>query len=133
VHLVPPDAVSDDLARAFLEQKVPRGSKILLPGPHEGRTVVRDALLQNGYDVTEFKLYRLEQQANLPELPTTVDAVVFSSPSAVSAFLECHPLPAAALVVSIGPVTSEALRSRGLSVHREATRHDIQGLIEVLL
>jgi uroporphyrinogen-III synthase len=35
--------------------------------------------------------------------------------------------------VSIGPVTSEALRSRGQPVHREAARHDIQGLIEVLL
>jgi uroporphyrinogen III methyltransferase/synthase len=36
-------------------------------------------------------------------------------------------------IVSIGPVTSEALRAYGLSPHVEASRHDIEGLIEALI
>jgi uroporphyrinogen-III synthase len=36
-------------------------------------------------------------------------------------------------IVSIGPVTSEALRERGLEPHLEATRHDIGGLVEAIL
>jgi uroporphyrinogen III methyltransferase/synthase len=36
-------------------------------------------------------------------------------------------------IVSIGPVTSEALNAYGLSPHVEASRHDIEGLIEALI
>jgi uroporphyrinogen III methyltransferase/synthase len=47
-----------------------------------------------------------------------------------------HPAPPPALgarLVSIGPVTSEALRRRGLEPHVEASRHDIDGLVEAVL
>jgi hypothetical protein len=40
---------------------------------------------------------------------------------------------AAARLVSIGPVTSDALRARGLEPDVEASRHDIDGLVEALL
>jgi uroporphyrinogen III methyltransferase / synthase len=36
-------------------------------------------------------------------------------------------------VVSIGPVTSAALRESGLEPHVEAERHDVEGLLEALL
>jgi uroporphyrinogen III methyltransferase/synthase len=36
-------------------------------------------------------------------------------------------------VISIGPVTSQALRDHGLEAHVEARRHDIEGLIEALV
>jgi uroporphyrinogen III methyltransferase/synthase len=36
-------------------------------------------------------------------------------------------------VVSIGPVTSATARERGLEVHVEAERHDIDGLVEALV
>jgi uroporphyrinogen-III synthase len=42
-------------------------------------------------------------------------------------------LSARTRLVSIGPVTSEALRERGLEPHIEASRHDIDGLVEALL
>jgi uroporphyrinogen III methyltransferase/synthase len=35
--------------------------------------------------------------------------------------------------VSIGPVTSGALRERGLEPDVEASRHDIDGLLEALV
>ena len=42
-------------------------------------------------------------------------------------------LPAGAKLVSIGPITSDAVREAGLEVAIEATRHDIDGLLESLL
>jgi uroporphyrinogen-III synthase len=42
-------------------------------------------------------------------------------------------LPAPARIVSIGPVTSEAIREAGLNVDFEAEQHDIGGLVEALL
>jgi uroporphyrinogen-III synthase len=36
-------------------------------------------------------------------------------------------------VVSIGPVTSAALRERGHEPHVEASRHDIDGLVQALV
>ena len=42
-------------------------------------------------------------------------------------------VPNGARVVSIGPVTSATARERGLEVHVEAERHDIDGLVEALV
>ena len=36
-------------------------------------------------------------------------------------------------IVSIGPVTSEAVRAAGLEVAAEAESHDLDGLLEALL
>ena len=36
-------------------------------------------------------------------------------------------------MVSIGPITSETAREHGLTVHVEAERHDIDGLVEALV
>jgi uroporphyrinogen-III synthase len=36
-------------------------------------------------------------------------------------------------MVSIGPVTSKAVREAGLEVHVEAERHDIDGIVTALL
>jgi uroporphyrinogen-III synthase len=41
--------------------------------------------------------------------------------------------PAGARIVSIGPITSEAVREAGLEVAVEASRHDPGGLVEALL
>ena len=61
------------------------------------------------------------------------DYVTFTSSSTVRFLLEqARPSPRARLV-SIGPVTSAALRAEGLEPHVEATRHDIPGLLDALL
>ena len=50
-------------------------------------------------------------------------------------FMEASPngIPEGARVISIGPVTSEAVREAGLTVDVEAERHDIDGLVDALL
>jgi uroporphyrinogen III methyltransferase/synthase len=42
-------------------------------------------------------------------------------------------LPTGIRIVSIGPVTSAALRDRGHEPHVEASRHDIDGLVGALV
>ena len=43
------------------------------------------------------------------------------------------PLSPHTRIVSIGPITSEALREHGLRPHVEASRHDIEGVLQALL
>jgi uroporphyrinogen III methyltransferase/synthase len=64
------------------------------------------------------------------------DYVTFTSSSTVRYFFES--LDGAELLqrtrlASIGPVTSDALRARGLEPHVEAERHDVDGLIDALV
>jgi uroporphyrinogen III methyltransferase/synthase len=63
------------------------------------------------------------------------DYITFTSSSTVKFFLDAvgDRIPARARLVSIGPVTSEALRRRGLEPHVEASRHDIDGLVAALV
>jgi uroporphyrinogen III methyltransferase/synthase len=42
-------------------------------------------------------------------------------------------LPSRARIVSIGPITSAALRERGVEPHVEADTHDLDGLVQALL
>jgi uroporphyrinogen III methyltransferase/synthase len=63
------------------------------------------------------------------------DAVAFTSSSTVTRFADALPGHDLAGVrgVSIGPVTSATARERGVGVIAEATRHDLDGLVETLL
>ena len=63
------------------------------------------------------------------------DAVAFTSSSTVTRFADAlagHDL-AGVRGVSIGPVTSATARELGVGVVAEATRHDLDGLVETLL
>jgi uroporphyrinogen III methyltransferase/synthase len=63
------------------------------------------------------------------------DFVTFTSSSIVRNFVEAagNGIPEGARIVSIGPVTSQAIRDAGLAVDVEAERHDIDGLVGALL
>ena len=60
--------------------------------------------------------------------------MTFTSASAVRFFLEAAGEPSAGQrIVSIGPITSDALRERGVTVDVEASEHTPDGLIAALL
>ena len=63
----------------------------------------------------------------------SADYVTFTSSSTVRFFTEAGGRVNGARVVSIGPVTSGTARELGLPVDVEAERHDIDGLVDVLL
>ncbi|MGZ4202799.1 MAG: uroporphyrinogen-III synthase, partial [Thermoleophilaceae bacterium] len=67
------------------------------------------------------------------ELAARADYLTFTSSSTVRNYVEAGGSVDGARVVSIGPVTSATARELGLTVHVEAGRHDIDGLVEALL
>ena len=65
---------------------------------------------------------------------SSADYVTFTSASAVRFFVEAAGRPGdGSRLVSIGPITSEALREHGLEPDVEATEHTPDGLVAALL
>jgi uroporphyrinogen III methyltransferase/synthase len=85
--------------------------------------------------VALYETVREQPSAEAIEAAREADYVTFTSASTVRNLTEAlgDAFPPAARVVSIGPVTSEAVREAGLDVAVEAGRHDPDGLVEALL
>jgi uroporphyrinogen III methyltransferase/synthase len=108
-----------------------------------GRDVLPDALRERGARVDTLDLYETVVEPLSPntlELARAADYVTFTSASTVRNFFgalggleDDARLSAHTRVVSIGPVTSEALREHGLEVDVQAEQHDIDGLLTALL
>ena len=136
--VVPERSVAEALVEALAAVEV-EGRRVLVARAAEARDVLPDALGARGADVHVVTLYETvaeelgEEEA---EAAAGADYVTFTSSSTVRFFLQAldgRPFPERARVVSIGPVTSESARELGLEVHAEASRHDIDGLVEALL
>ncbi len=83
----------------------------------------------------DYETVREDPDPEAVEAAQTADYVTFTSSSTVRNLVEAlgDRFPAAARIVSIGPITSDAVRDAGLDVDVEAARHDVDGLIEALL
>jgi uroporphyrinogen III methyltransferase/synthase len=137
--LVPPRSVAESLAESLIALGV-EGRKVLVARASEARDVLPEELERAGAHVTVVSLYdtvREKLDARSVELLGQAGYVTFTSSSTVRFLLEAiggsERFPAQARVVSIGPVTSETARGHGLTVHVEAERHDVDGLVEALL
>jgi uroporphyrinogen III methyltransferase/synthase len=111
---------------------------VLVARAAEAREVLPDALRKFGAEVDVVALYETVTERPDPdalERASEADYVTFTSSSTVRNFVGAMPddLASKARIVSIGPVTSEAAREAGLTVDVEASRHDIDGLVEALL
>jgi uroporphyrinogen III methyltransferase/synthase len=135
--IVPERFVAEALVEALAGVEV-EGRKVLITRAAEARDVLPDALRERGAEVDVVALYETVREALEPEAieaAQAADYVTFTSSSTVRNLTEAlgERFPAAARVVSIGPITSEAARAAGLEVHVEAERHDVDGLVEALL
>ncbi len=133
--VVPKRFVAEGLIEALADVSVRRA---LIARAAQARDVLPDALRERGAEVDVVALYEtVSEQLTDAQLAavTGADYITFTSSSTV------HNLVRAALgrigestrLVSIGPVTSATLREHGLTAHVEATRHDIDGLMEALI
>ena len=113
-----------------------RAGRVLVARAAEARDVLPDTLRERGAEVDVVALYETVaeplSEAQLKAV-ASADYVTFTSSSTVRYFLQSATLPPNARLVSIGPVTSAALRERGLEPAVEAERHDIEGLVEALV
>ncbi len=132
--LVPERFVAEGLVEALADVSV---SRALVARAASARDVLVDALRERGAEVDVVALYETAAEPlSDAQLAAVVgaDYVTFTSSSTVRFFLESFGssrLPAR--LVSIGPVTSAALREHGLEPDVEATRHDIDGLVDALV
>jgi uroporphyrinogen III methyltransferase/synthase len=135
--IVPERFVAEELVGA-LDKLELDGKPVLVARAAEAREVLPDALRKRGAQVDVVALYETVADQPEPEeleRAREADFVTFTSSSTVRNFVEAvnGKLPVSARVISIGPVTSEAIREAGLTVDVEAQRHDIGGLVEALL
>ncbi|MDQ3851403.1 MAG: uroporphyrinogen-III synthase [Thermoproteota archaeon] len=124
----------------------PAGKKIIIPRSGAANDFATEALIRLGMDVDEILLYTVRTSAVEPIweefcdllLQKRVDAVIFTSPSNVNSFFEIMykmskdelQLDNLTKLVSIGPLTSKALRDRGIECF-EAEEHTVRGALEI--
>lgn len=136
-HL-PDRAVSEGLLELFGEIDLV-GKRVLLAVAADARPVLGDGLTEMGAEVHKVAFYDTIHEALDEEQAAAVsgaDFITFASGSAVHALVSSigstEHLSAIPLV-SIGPTTSAAMREHGLEPTTEASRHEIDGLIDALL
>jgi uroporphyrinogen III methyltransferase/synthase len=128
--------VAEGLVEALADVAV---SRALVARAAEARDVLVDALRDRGAEVDVLALYETVAESLSDAQATAVraaDYVTFTSSSTVRFLFESLGGDGPALsgrLLSIGPVTSEALRERGRAPDVEAPRHDIDGLIDALI
>jgi uroporphyrinogen III methyltransferase/synthase len=135
--IVPERSVAEGLVEALEETRVD-GRKVLIARAEDARNVLPEALEERGAKVDVVALYRtVRDTPGSHSLESARDAgwVTFTSASTLENLLAVMPegLPRGARLISIGPITSEAIRGAGLEVAAEADRHDLDGLLEALL
>lgn len=145
--LVPARASAGGLVAEFPEPAAagpgtPRGGgRVLFPAADRARPTLPAGLRAMGWDVDEVVAYRT---VAAPPPPAAVlgavasaDAITFSSPSAVHAYVSMRTpsgeaLPVPPLVACAGPVTAAAARDAGLAVDVEAPAGDPRALVASL-
>jgi uroporphyrinogen III methyltransferase/synthase len=135
--IVPERFVAESLVEALAAVDV-TGNRVLIARAADARDVIPEHLESRGAEVDVVALYetvREQPNAEAVEGAQGADYVTFTSSSTVRNLTEAlgERFPKDARVVSIGPVTSEAVVKAGLEVDVEADRHDIDGLVSALL
>jgi uroporphyrinogen III methyltransferase / synthase len=135
--VIPERFVAEALVEVLEDVEV-EGKRVLIARAAEARDVLPDALRERGGEVDVVALYETVREAPDEKAIAAAqgaDYVTFTSSSTVTNLTEAlgDRFPAAARIVSIGPVTSDSVREAGLEVAVEADRHDVDGLLAALL
>jgi len=135
--VVPPRSIAESLVEA-LEGTEVKGRKVLVARAAEARDVLPDALRERGAEVDVVPLYETVAEPlgdEEREALARASHVTFTASSTVRFLLEAlgGELAGGPRVVSIGPVTSATARDHGLTVDVEASRHDLDGLVDALV
>jgi uroporphyrinogen-III synthase len=147
VDLVPPQAVAESLLDSLLtyaRQVDGSPARFLLIRAEDARDLLPDALRAAGAEVVIAPAYRTVVPAGSIEIirslfgdPEGLAAITFTSSSTVRNLLAlCEAagvkLPSSVLRVSIGPITSETMRSLGHPPHAEALDASVASLAQAV-
>ncbi len=131
--VVPERSVAEALVQEL--ESVPVTSA-LIARAESARDVLPDALAARGAAVEILPLYRTVAEPLAPEAREAAlgaDYATFTSASSARFFAEAAGTLAGPRLVSIGPVTSEAIRELGFEPDVEAADHTPDGLVEALV
>jgi uroporphyrinogen III methyltransferase / synthase len=129
--IVPARAVAEGLVEALADVPV---SRALIARAAEGRDVLIDALRSRGVVVDVLALYEtVAEPLEDPSAPAAADYLLFTSGSSVRFYVQAGGSLTGPRLVSIGPATSDELRSLGAEPDLEADPHTPDGLIAALL
>lgn len=127
VDLIAEPATAAGLARAFLEHTRAAAGPVALPHGNLASSTLADLLSAAGVTVRPLVIYETVTRPWRGD--ETVDAVVLASPSAVRALPE--EVAARSTLVTLGPSTSRAVRSRGF-IPRQADAPTADALLHAL-
>ena len=137
--LLPKKFVAEGLVKAFEKEHV-ENQTILWVKAEETRDVIFDELMKQGAIVDKCIAYRTVPETDDPTGAAAqfkeegADFVTFTSASTAENFFKMDlPWPDACQAASIGPITSEALRTLGHDPAVEARKHDIPGLVKAIV
>lgn len=130
--LLPERSVAEGLVDAFAAGP----GRVLLPQAAAARPVLAAGLAAKGWTVDVVHAYRTVPATPSPELlarAAKADAIAFTSASTVTSYLAAAgPGAVPPVVACIGPVTTAAAESEGLTVTVTATDHTLDGLVAAL-
>ncbi len=139
VDLQPSEFVAEALVREFKQAGDVENLRILIARAEEARDLLPKELGALGAIVDVACAYRTVAETNdRTEAKSRLvaegaDMITFTSSSTVENFLALGlPWPAGMEVASIGPITSQTARERGLTIGVEAAQHDIPGLVRAI-
>jgi uroporphyrinogen-III synthase len=140
--LVPADASARGLVDAFPDSVPNSERRVLFPAADLAPGTIGEGLAAKGWDVRRVEAYRtVARRVPEPALLDRVaaaDALTFTAPSAVHAFLALRtaagrPLTPPSHVVCIGATTAEAARAAGFAGVRESRDASAQGIVDELI
>lgn len=132
--IVPERSISESVLEALTEAGP--WSRVLIPRAEEAREVLPEGLRAQGAVVDVLPLYRTVAEELTPEARAAAlaaDYVCFTSASSVQFFQEAAGTLGGPRLVTIGPITSDAVRALGFDPHVEAEQHDPAGLVAALV
>jgi uroporphyrinogen-III synthase len=133
------DLIPETFTTAALARSFPSGEgEVLLPRADIAPPDLEAALEAKGWTPVRVTAYRTIVPRSLPAEARRaldegrVDAITFTSASTVDGFVRLAGVPEGPRVVCIGPVTADAAREAGLTVHAVAAPHTVEGLVAAL-
>jgi uroporphyrinogen III methyltransferase/synthase len=139
VDLIPERFVAEGLIDAFKKETIENLTMLWVKAA-ESRDIVGDGLTKLGAIVDDCIAYRTVAETEDPTGARArleeegADLITFTSSSTVDHFFDLGiPWPEGCGAASIGPVTSETLRKKGVKPAFEASPHDIPGLVKAIV
>jgi uroporphyrinogen III methyltransferase/synthase len=133
-HGIAPDLVPDKFMSSALIPLMPaQPGRVAIIRAEEGRNELLDDLRKRGAEVHLAVAYRNVPVAHDKDELHDIDVVTFTSASTVDNFFASGGNANGALLASIGPITSEAIRKHGRNVDVEAPAATIAALHDAVV